>query len=232
MRIFAIGDLHLSGNPPTKPMDIFDLAWHNHWQKIKTDWSEKVGESDVVLLAGDISWAMNILEVKMDLEELITLPGRKIMIRGNHDYWWSTVTKLNNTFANKLEFLQNNFFQYENWAICGSRGWELPNEYYTEKDEQIFARELLRIENSLMQAEKIGLVNKILLLHYPPLLKGQEVSEISKLCCKYNVKQCIYGHLHGEDAFKLAFEGELYGTNYQLVSADYLDFKLKKITAI
>ena len=229
MKIFAIGDLHLSGNPPSKPMDIFDKVWENHWEKIKKDWLEQVSAEDLVLLAGDTSWAMNVLEAREDLQRIINLPGEKIIIRGNHDYWWSTATKLKKSFGDYLNFVQNNYYCWGNTAICGSRGWDLPNEYYSEKDAQIFARELLRIENSLLQAQTAGLEKKILLLHYPPILLGQDFTPITELCSKYKVSQCIYGHLHGEDAFKLAFEGILDGTNYSLVSADYLGFELKKI---
>lgn len=229
MKIFAIGDLHLSGNPPSKPMDIFDEVWQNHWEKIKSDWLTQVTSEDLVLLAGDTSWAMNIPEVKSDLQEIINLPGKKIIIRGNHDYWWSTATKLKKSFAEEISFLQNNFFKWQDWGICGSRGWDLPNEYYTEKDEQIFARELLRIENSLEQATVAGLEKLILVLHYPPILVGQSNTLITQLCQQYKVQHCIYGHLHGEEAFKVAFCGQLNDTNYNLVSADYLDFKLKKL---
>lgn len=235
MKIFAVGDLHLSGEPAQKPMDIFDPAWTNHWSKLSSYWQEHVQEQDLVLIAGDISWALDLDGAMPDLARIQSMPGHKILIRGNHDYWWATLSKMRTMFADKLLFLQNNFYAFGGIAICGTRGWEFPiatNEYYTEADAKIFARELLRIENSLQQAQTAGYSTKILMLHYPPLLAGGHISSICELCQKYNVIKCIYGHLHGQDAHKLSFNGNLQGTDYQLVAADFLDFKLFKLLEV
>ena len=234
MKIFAIGDLHLSGEPAEKPMDIFDKAWREHWEKISDYWQMNVQPDDVVLIAGDTSWALSIESALPDLNRIAALPGHKVLIRGNHDYWWSTVGKLRKTFGDSLLFLQNNFYAFGSVAICGTRGWEFPvenNEYYTADDEKIFARELLRVENSLQQAENAGYTDKILVLHYPPLLADGNIGAITELCTRYRVRHCVYGHLHG-GAHCLAYNGEYAGTNYQLVAADFLDFKLLPILKV
>lgn len=230
MKIFAIGDLHLSGNPPVKPMDIFDQSWCDHWSKIQADWYNVVAPDDLVLIAGDISWAMNLAAADTDLQDIAALPGKKILIRGNHDYWWGTLRKLNQTFGDKLIFIHNNAILIDDVLICGSRGWTLPNsEYYTDEDRQIFERELLRIEMSLQQSAGYSFNKLLLVLHFPPVLSNVLSSPVSLLCDKYKVDYCVYGHLHGEDAFKYAFCGKINNTVYQLVSADYLQFKLHEI---
>lgn len=234
MKVFAIGDLHLSGEPEAKPMDIFDKAWSGHWDKVSSNWQETVLPDDLVLIAGDTSWALNLQEAMFDLNRIAALPGHKIIVRGNHDYWWSTVGKMRKVFAERLLFLQNNFYAFGSIAVCGTRGWEFPiagNEYYTEADEKIFIRELLRIENSLQQADMAGYKDKILLLHYPPLLADGNVGAITELCTRYGVKKCLYGHLHGA-AHQLAYNGRYCGTEYQLVSADFVQFKLLQVLEV
>lgn len=234
MKIFAIGDLHLSGEPIQKPMDIFDKAWTEHWLKISSYWQTQVGADDLVLIAGDTSWALSLQEALPDLQRIINLPGRKIIVRGNHDYWWATVTKMHKVCGDNLLFLQNNFYAFEQIAICGTRGWEFPiagNEHYTASDERIFARELLRVENSLQQAQQAGYQDKILVLHYPPLLTDGSIGKITELCAQYGVIKCLYGHLHGA-AHKLAFNGNYRGTDYHLVSADFIEFQLFKVLEI
>lgn len=229
MKIFAVGDLHLSGEPAQKPMEIFDPAWLNHWAQISTYWQANVQAQDLVLIAGDTSWALDLDNAMPDLMRIVAMPGRKVIVRGNHDYWWATISKMSKIFGDSLLFLQNNFYAFENIAICGTRGWEFPstnNDYYTIDDTRIFARELLRIENSLKQANDMGYTDKILVLHYPPVLIGSSATQITELCQRYGVIKCIYGHLHGQDAHKLSFNGHLNGTDYQLVAADFLKFKL------
>lgn len=232
MAIYAIADLHLSFAKP-KPMDIFGDNWANHYIKIKNDWMEKVKDDDLVLIPGDFSWAMDLENTYKDFEYLCNLPGRKILIKGNHDYWWESLKKLKefieeNEFKN-IEFLHNNSYEFEGQIITGTRGWNLiPNE---ENDIAIINRELIRLELSLQDGiKKFGEDKEILVcMHYPPTNKELlENSEFIKIMQKYKVKRCIYGHLHGE-AQSEAIEGKIGGIELKLISADYLDFKLQKL---
>ena len=229
MRIFAIGDLHLSGNPPQKPMTIFGAQWENHWFRIQQDWLNRVREEDLVLLPGDISWGMRLPDALPDLLSVAALPGQKVLIRGNHDYWWQTLNKMNAALDGRLHFLQNTFFAADRFAVCGSRGWLLPDDpQFQVSDEAIYRRELLRTEASLKAAEQAGFRQKLLLLHYPPLYASTQRSEFAALCKQYQVRHCLYGHLH-DAGITAAFEGEKDGTCYHLVSADALAFQLKEI---
>ncbi len=229
MRIYAIGDLHLSGQPPQKPMTIFGDHWTNHWERIQRDWLARVREEDLVLLAGDLSWGMRLADALPDLLAIADLPGRKILVRGNHDYWWQSLNKMKTALSGRLEFLQNNFFSAGSLAVCGSRGWLLPEDpLFQASDEAIYQRELLRTETSLQAAAQAGFQNKILLLHYPPLYIGTQTSAFADLCRRYSVRHCIYGHLHSE-GIAAAFEGKQDGTQFHLVSADALGFQLKEI---
>lgn len=231
MAIYAIADLHLSFST-NKPMNIFGDNWEGHENKIKEDWLSKVKEEDTVILPGDFSWAMNFEEVKADFEYLNNLPGRKIMLKGNHDYWWNTTTKINrfleeNKYSN-IDILYNNSYLVEDKIICGTRGWTLNND---EENEKIYKRELIRLELSIKDGiQKYGTDKEIIVcMHYPPtnetILENSEFIEIMK---KYNVKKCIYGHLHGE-SHKEAIQGILNGVELQLVSCDYTNFKLIEI---
>lgn len=236
MSIFAIADLHLSFNTD-KPMDIFGENWNNYEQKIKIDWLKKVKETDLVLLPGDFSWSMKLEDTYKDFEYINNLPGKKILLKGNHDYWWNTVKKMNefiknNNFTN-IEFLHNNSFLYEDYIICGTRGWTISDN---EEDKKIFERELLRLELSLNDGiNKYGKDKKIIVcIHYPPIIKNNTFQndinfEIVKLLKKYNVKKCIYGHLHGK-SHKEAVEKEISQIEFKLVSSDYLNFELYKIS--
>lgn len=234
MSIFVIGDLHLSFKNP-KPMDIFGNNWLNHEEKIKKDWNEKVTENDLVVLPGDFSWATYIEDTISDFEYLNKLPGKKIMLKGNHDYWWTTVTSmkkfLNENKFNNIDFLYNNSFEYENKILCGTRGWSIVEN---ESDIKLINRELGRLENSLKDGIlRYGDENEIIVfMHYPPITKakilsGEEMKFIN-LMKKYNVKKCYYGHLHG-DSIKDAVEGVIEGIQFKLISCDRLDFKLVKI---
>lgn len=229
MKIFAIADTHLSGQPPAKPMSIFGSHWDGHWEKIKKNWQEQVSEQDVVLIAGDISWAMKLSDALVDLIAITDLPGRKIVIRGNHDYWWQTLNKMNKAVEGKLEFLNNNFAAAGDWAICGSRGWTCPEDpLFKTSDRPIFDRELLRVEASLLAAQTAGFSKKILMLHFPPFYNPFTETGFTGLIAKYNVDICIYGHLHGE-SIKNAATGIINGAAYHLVSCDALGFELKQI---
>lgn len=228
MSIYAVADLHLSFNSP-KPMNIFGEEWTNHEEKIKKDWIEKVNKEDTVLLPGDFSWGMKMSDTYEDFKYLASLPGRKIMIKGNHDYWWDSLSKLHrfmeeNNFKN-IDFLHNNSFEVEGHIIAGTRGWQ-----YQEDEESVkkINREVKRLELSIKDGiQKYGEEKPIIIcMHYPPTTKYlREKSDFIELMSKYNVKKCIYGHLHGE-AHNEAVEGNFGGIDIQLVSSDYLKFKL------
>ncbi|KAB3531627.1 serine/threonine protein phosphatase [Alkaliphilus pronyensis] len=231
MALYAIADLHLS-NSTDKPMDIFGSHWFLHHEKIKENWCNNVAIEDTVLIAGDISWAMNIEAAKADLNWINQLPGKKILIKGNHDFWWSSITSLNSLYED-IHFLQNNFYTYEDYAICGTRGWLSPNKTkFTQQDEKIYQREVHRLILSLEAAKKEGYSKIIVMLHYPPTNEDFEASLFTKTLEEYNVERVIYGHLHGVDSFKAGLQGIHRGVEYHLVSCDYLDFKLLKLISL
>lgn len=220
MALWTLGDPHLS-HGVDKPMDIFGDRWKDHDLKIEENWKARILPEDTVVIAGDISWAISLEEIKEDLRYLCSLPGRKILLKGNHDYWWETVSKMNRFLAeNELEnifFLQNNHFLYDGIAICGTRGWAPEGENH----EKMLAREAARLELSLQSAPPEA--DKLVFLHYPPILPDQICEPILNVLQKYGVKNCFYGHLHGI-SIKNAMVGEHFGINFSLVSADSLDF--------
>lgn len=223
MALYAIGDLHLCLGAP-KPMDVFGGAWVGYMDKLRESFS-KIDPHDTTVLLGDLSWALDLREAKRDFAWINDIPGRKIILKGNHDYWWSTAAKFNsfcsqNGFSNQL-ILNNNCYEYEGWAICGTRGWFFEENRSGEHDEKVFKRELMRLEASLVAA---GDMPKVVFLHYPPRYKGYTCTEILELFKKYQVRRCFYGHLHGA-SHGLAMEGVWDNVDYRLVSADYLDFK-------
>ncbi len=234
MSIYVIADLHLSFQQ-NKPMDIFGNNWNNHYEKIRQDWNQKVKPEDTVILPGDFSWATYLEDTKLDFQYLNELPGRKIMLKGNHDYWWSTLNKMNefiknNNFKN-IEFLYNNSYLVEDIIIVGTRGWILQDG---EENRKMINRENERLKLSLKNGIKTYGENKkiIAFMHYPPIqskeLLGNNYLEFYKTLKDYNIKDCYYGHLHG-NSHKDAIEGDVGGINFHLISADYLDFKLLKI---
>ncbi|WP_032122271.1 metallophosphoesterase [Clostridium amazonitimonense] len=222
MALYAISDLHLalSGD---KPMDVFGDQWFKHDEKIKNNWLNKITKEDTVLIAGDISWSMTMEESLKELQWISELPGRKIFIKGNHDYWWTSITKLNSMFQN-MNFIQNNFFNYEDWAICGTRGWNCPGgDNYTSHDEKIYKREVIRLKLSLDMAVKKGYKKIIVMIHYPPTNERFEESEFTKIFKEYGVSKVIYGHLHGP-ALNRVLNGYKDGIEYIMTSCDYIDF--------
>lgn len=223
MALYAIGDLHLCLGAQ-KPMDIFGGAWVGYMDKLKEGLSV-IGPEDTTVLLGDLSWALDLQEANADFSWINEIPGKKIILKGNHDYWWSTAAKFQkfcdeNGFKD-MYLLNNNHYSYQSWAICGTRGWFFEEERSSGHDEKVFRRELMRLEASLMSA---GEKTKLVFLHYPPKYKGYECSEIIALLKKYNVRQCFYGHLHGA-SHGLAMEGIWDGIDYRLVAADKLNFK-------
>ena len=223
MALYAIGDLHLCLGAP-KPMDIFGGAWVGYMDKLKEGVSILTPE-DTTILLGDLSWALDMDHAVEDFAWINQIPGKKIILKGNHDYWWSTVAKFNkfcaeNGFEN-LHLLNNNCFEYGDWAICGTRGWFFEEERSGQHDEKVFKRELCRLEASLKAA---GDRNKMVFLHYPPRYKGYECREILDLFEQYGVRRCYYGHLHG-GSHRLAMEGLWDSVEFHLVAADYINFK-------
>ena len=230
MKIFAISDLHLSINNE-KPMDIFGPVWEGYLDKIFEDWHKKVANDDVVLLAGDLSWAMKLNDAKKDFDYLKNLPGKKIIIRGNHDYWWSTISKVRNELPENFYAMQNDAIKLGNIIFCGTRGWILENDKnFTSEDKKIFDRELLRLEMSLKQAKELQVNNEpiVCLIHFPPFDKNFNPTKFTKLLEDYNVNSVIYGHLHGKlKNVKKKFI--LNGISYYLTSCDQTDNLLTEI---
>lgn len=227
MALYAIGDLHLSISGE-KSMDVFGGRWTDYVDKIRRGFS-LLDQDDVCVLCGDIAWGLTLEQCKKDFEFLAGLPGRKIILKGNHDFWWSTAAKAyrffeENQFQN-FDILNNNCYFYENNAICGTRGWFYEEETGSEHDHKIMLREIGRLETSLIAAGKF---EKIVFLHYPPKYQGYECPEILSLFERYQVKRCYYGHIHGKGQGS-AFQGKHNGTDYKMVSADYLNFYPLKI---
>lgn len=222
MALYAIGDLHLCLGAP-KPMDIFGGAWVGYMDKLRRG-MEVITEADTTVLLGDLSWALDLQSATEDFRWIDRIPGKKIILKGNHDYWWSTASKFykfceENGFSNQF-ILNNNHYEYEGFAICGTRGWFFEEERSGQHDEKVFKRELIRLEASLKSA---GDLPKIVFLHYPPKYKGYECPEILELLKKYDVQRCFYGHLHG-GSHGLAMEGVWDGIDFRLVAADKLNF--------
>lgn len=222
MALYAIGDLHLCLGAP-KPMDVFGGIWVGYMEKLKEGLS-CITADDTTVLLGDLSWALSLDEAREDFAWINNIPGKKIILKGNHDYWWSTAQKFynfceDNDFSDML-VLNNNHYEYNGYAICGTRGWFFEEERSDSHDERVFKRELLRLEASLKSA---GDLPKIVFLHYPPRYKGYTCDEILELLSRYEVRQCFYGHLHGA-SHGLAMEGQWDGIDYKLVAADKLNF--------
>lgn len=222
MALYAIGDLHLCLGAP-KPMDIFGGAWVGYMDKLR-DGLSVIGPEDTTVLLGDLSWALDLSGAIADFLWINDIPGRKIILKGNHDYWWSTASKFykfcrENGYSD-LWILNNNCYFYGDYAICGTRGWFYEEARSGQHDEKVFKRELLRLEASLKAA---GDKQKIVFLHYPPKYKGYECREIVDLMKQYGVRRCFYGHLHGA-SHGLALEGQWDGIEYHLVSSDKLGF--------
>ncbi len=234
MSIYTIGDLHLSFHE-NKPMSIFGENWKGHEEKIKNDWIEKVTENDLVVLPGDFSWSTYLKDTYKDFSYINALPGKKLLLKGNHDYWWTTLTSMRkflqeNNFMN-IDFVYNTAYEFDSYIIAGTRGWG-QNE---EEDKKLLRREVTRLELSLQQAYQLKQRKEkeiLVFLHYPPITRNNilnnEINDFIKIMKKYEIKKCYYGHLHST-SIKEAVEGQYYGINFKLVSADSLNFKLLRI---
>lgn len=220
MSLYVIGDTHLSFGTD-KPMDIFG-GWNDYTERLKINWQRLVAENDTVIINGDISWAMTLQEAHRDFEFLNSLNGNKIIIKGNHDFWWSTKTKIENFFKengfNSLKILHNNAYFVDGFAVAGSRGWFFDDE----ADSKVMARECARIERSILAAKDLG-GETVVFLHYPPVSQTKDCEPIVDVLSRNKIKRCYYGHLHGTAA-KYAFNGEKFGIDFRLCSADYLEF--------
>ena len=227
MALYAIGDLHLSLSG-SKPMDVFGERWNGHTEKLKIGFSE-LCEEDVCVLCGDLSWGMSLEGSLEDFRFIDALPGKKIILKGNHDYWWTTASKMNAFFEQNgirtLSILRNNAFLFADRAVCGTRGWFFEEETGSEHDRKIMLREVGRLRTSL---EAAGDREKIVFLHYPPIFQNYRCEEILQLLRDYGVKACYYGHIHGKGC-AAAFERWSGGTQFHLISADHLGFRPVKI---
>lgn len=219
LNIHAISDLHLSFDS-NKPMGVFGDIWSEHYEKIEKNWLEKVKPEDTVLIAGDISWGMKLDEALKDLEFIHKLPGKKVIIKGNHDYWWSSISKLNNLYDD-IFFIQNTHYIWNDYAICGTRGWiALDGE---EHNETVYKRELLRLDMSIQSALKKGVTKIIVMMHYPPITKYTKCREFLEILEKYNIEKVIYGHIHSS-AKNICFNGIYNSVEYICTSADIINF--------
>ena len=220
MSLFAIADTHLSF-ASNKPMDDFE-GWFNYTDRLKENWNKIIDDKDYVVIAGDISWAMNFDELKADFDYINQLNGKKIILKGNHDYWWNTMSKMNkfieeNNF-NTISILHNNAFDFDDFSVCGSRGWFFDSD--EEQNEKVLNREVMRIKASIESALNC---EKIVFLHYPPVYENQCCEEIVSLLKEKGIKKCYYVHIHGVAA-KYAFDDNYDGIDFKLISADRLDF--------
>ena len=228
MKVFAISDLHLSQHTP-KAMDIFGEHWKNHFEKIAENWRERVSEEDYVLIAGDLSWAMHLEEAKPDLEAICALPGHKILIKGNHDFWHGSLQKTRSLLTDNTCFLQNDFVETEEFVFAGSRGWKPRTDAdFTEQDEKIYIREAERLKLSMGKIPKgkrlIGM------MHYPPFGSDRKPTEFTELFRDFGAEAVVYGHIHGRATRSGEYADlELDGVNYYLTSCDALRFTLREI---
>jgi predicted phosphohydrolase len=230
MNIYAISDLHLSFSSD-KPMSVFGAGWENHFEKIKKDWLEKVTPDDIVLIAGDISWAMKLSEAETDLQAIATLPGKKVLIRGNHDFWWSGISKVRQSAPdNSFYFLNIDACKIDDFVFVGSRGWTCPGSPdYSEQDQKLYLREVERFKLAFAEAEKLKKEGDkvIALIHYPPFTQKKEDTLFSQLFEEKKVDKAVFGHIHGNTFFP--FKTEKNGVEYLLTSCDKTEFKLTKV---
>lgn len=227
MALYTLADLHLAFGV-NKPMDVFGGRWQGYQDKLREGLSV-LRDEDTLVIPGDFCWALDLAQAQADFSFLNSFPGRKLFVKGNHDYWWNTASKFTK-FCQENEFqqmylLHNTAYVYDDVALCGTRGWFFEEDKEGTHDEKVFRRELIRLETSLKAAEDR---DKICFLHYPPRYRGYTCPEILELLAQYQVKACYYGHLHG-DSHKLAMEGSFAGTDFHLVAADYVNFRPVRI---
>ena len=230
MALYAMGDLHLSFSND-KSMEIFGSAWKGYVRKIEKYCNKYISQDDTIVLTGDHSWGKNLDECKKDLEFIEALPGRKILLRGNHDMFWDAkkTTGLNDMFSDRLHFLQNNYYTYNDYALVGTKGYCYEGKDSVEHFIKIRDRELERLRVSFEMAKREGYNKFIMFLHYPPTSIGEESSQFTKMAEAYGADMVIYSHCHGKDRFDDSFKGVVNNIEYKLVSSDYLKFKPERI---
>lgn len=229
MKVFAIGDLHLSLNAD-KPMDVFGENWSGHFERICEAWNAFVAPGDIVLLPGDLSWAMHLEDAMEDILAVAALPGRKVLLRGNHDYWWNSISKLRAQLPEGMYALQNSALCLDGVAVAGSRGWVCPGSAgFDAADQKIYERECIRLALSLQSMPAADV--RIAMLHYPPWNERRQPSGFTALLEEYRVQEAVYGHLHGKSCAN-ALEGLYNGVRYTLCSADHLSFAPKLILEV
>lgn len=229
MSLFVMADLHLCKGNPEKTMSIFN-GWQNYQELIEKNWKELISDSDTIVLPGDISWGMSLKEAAPDFKFIEQLPGQKIVIKGNHDYWWTTKKKMEDFFAaegcTSIKILHNNHYRYGGYGICGTRGWvNMPGE---TQDEKVLRREVQRLETSIRSALDEGL-KPIVFLHYPPIFATNFNYDILDVLYRYKIEECYYGHIHGKSAHDLCVKNTYDGINFHLIAGDYLQFIPEKI---
>ena len=224
-----MADLHLCKGNPEKTMSIFN-GWQNYQELIEKNWKELISDSDTIVLPGDISWGISLKEAAPDFKFIEQLPGQKIVIKGNHDYWWTTKKKMEDFFAaegcTSIKILHNNHYRYGEYGICGTRGWvNMPGE---TQDEKVLRREVQRLETSIRSALDEGL-KPIVFLHYPPIFATNFNYDILDVLYRYKIEECYYGHIHGKSAHDLCVKNTYDGINFHLIAGDYLQFIPEKI---
>ncbi|MBQ1518321.1 MAG: metallophosphoesterase [Ruminococcus sp.] len=229
MSLYVLADLHLCFSDPSKTMSIFS-GWQDYQERIKKHWLDNIENDDTIVLPGDISWGMSLSEAVPDFRFINELPGSKIIIKGNHDYWWSTKKKMDEFLLaegfDTIKILHNNHYRYDNYGICGTRGWvNMPGE---TQDEKVLKREVQRLETSIRSALAENL-EPIVFLHYPPIFAANFNYDILEVLYRYNIKDCYYGHIHGKSAHELCVTNTYDGINFHLISGDYLQFIPEKI---
>ena len=229
MSLFVLADLHLCFGDPSKTMSVFN-GWADYQDRIKKHWLELIKNEDTVVLPGDISWGMSLAEAAPDFHFINDLPGEKIIIKGNHDYWWSTMKKMEGFLAaegcSTIKLLHNNHYRYGEYGICGTRGWvNMPGE---TQDEKVLKREVQRLETSIKSALAENL-KPIVFLHYPPIFATNFNYDILEVLYRYNISDCYYGHIHGRSAHELCVKNTYDGINFHLIAGDYLQFIPEKI---
>lgn len=226
MRLFAVGDLHLSGGDD-KPMDVFGPQWDRHFDKISANWRELVGEEDTVLIPGDISWAMKLEDAREDLARIAALPGRKVLCKGNHDYWWNSISRVRAILPEGMTALQHDEADLGRCVVCATRGWTFPtdSQEFSPQDSKVFVRETTRLRLAL-EAAKIRAQGRpvVVMMHFPPLLAEAKETPFTEILEDFGVHSVVYGHLHGQGILS-GFNGENRGIRYQLVSCDSIGFR-------
>jgi hypothetical protein len=229
MSLFVIGDLHLSFCDPSKTMSVFP-GWENYQERIEKNWLDAITQEDTVVLAGDITWGMSMEQALPDFQFINALPGKKIILKGNHDYWWTTLRKMTDFFTQNgldtISILHNNHFPYEGYGICGTRGWvNMPGEV---QEEKVLRREVQRLETSIKSAVDAGL-EPIVFMHYPPIFASNFNYDILEVLYRYKIKDCYYGHIHGRSAHALCVTNTYDDINFHLIAGDYIQFVPERV---